>query len=361
MRGAVPRSLRGVFVGSGGDGLNEPSGTVTKAILGLVEAKRAAEGVVLGAGGPPIVAYIGTATYDRAGPKTRQTGQLADAGCRVEQVFLVEELFTSAQRPDAAEATGVASDAYLRDLLLTRADVVVVSGGNTLYATDTWKRRGVDALLRAAMERGAVLAGGSAGAIWIFEGGHSDSGDPTSFLRHELTPLPASSEGRRAFPPFTPTDAARKAWAYLRVPGLAFLPGLCCPHFDRVQSNGVLRAEDFEEMLRSRFSGERGVGIDHWAALVVAGEGRYSVLRIPDKTGSQLPPLLHPGSDDRARFSPGADGRPGVWLLDVDDGAARLTVPPDEGDLDDLVRECRGSLVEDNRIAALRAVNVGFL
>ena len=42
------------------------------------------------------------------------------------------------------------------------------------------------------------------------------------------------------------------------IEGLGFLPGLCCPHHDRVQSNGVLRAEDFEKLLR-RHPQERGI------------------------------------------------------------------------------------------------------
>jgi len=58
--------------------------------------------------------------------------------------------------------------------------------------------------------------------------------------------------------------AAAKAWDYIRVEGLGFLPGLVCPHHDKTQSNGVLRASDFDEMLM-RHSSELGIGIDHWA------------------------------------------------------------------------------------------------
>lgn len=46
-------------------------------------------------------------------------------------------------------------------------------------------------------------------------------------------------------------------WEYVRVPCLGLLPGLVCPHYDRVQSNGVLRATDFQGMLK-RHSGEHG-------------------------------------------------------------------------------------------------------
>ena len=44
-------------------------------------------------------------------------------------------------------------------------------------------------------------------------------------------------------------DDVPKDWDYIRVDGLGFIPGLCCPHHDRVQSNGVLRAHDFDEMI----------------------------------------------------------------------------------------------------------------
>lgn len=53
-----------------------------------------------------------------------------------------------------------------------KADIILVSGGNTLYAVDRWKMHGLDTLFRDAMERGAVLTGGSAGAICWFDGGH---------------------------------------------------------------------------------------------------------------------------------------------------------------------------------------------
>lgn len=44
-------------------------------------------------------------------------------------------------------------------------------------------------------------------------------------------------------------DEDPKEWDYIRVDGLGFIPGLCCPHHDRVQSNGILRATDFDDML----------------------------------------------------------------------------------------------------------------
>ena len=55
------------------------------------------------------------------------------------------------------------------------ADIIVVSGGNPLFAIRRWRRLGVDNLLRDAMENGTVLCGGScvgcaavSSAVWCF-------------------------------------------------------------------------------------------------------------------------------------------------------------------------------------------------
>lgn len=64
---------------------------------------------------------------------------------------------------------------------VSKADVILISGGNSLYAVDRWHKIGLAPLFKAAMERGAVLCGGSAGAICWFDGGHSDSWDPETF------------------------------------------------------------------------------------------------------------------------------------------------------------------------------------
>ena len=77
--------------------------------------------------------------------------------------------------------------------------------------------------VKRAMARGAVLCGGSAGAICWFNGGHSDSRDPAT-LRGQNPNLSAM---------------AKNNWDYIRVLCLVFVPGvLCCPHHDQIQSNG---------------------------------------------------------------------------------------------------------------------------
>ncbi len=58
--------------------------------------------------------------------------------------------------------------------LVEGATIILVSGGNTLFAMERWRLLGLDLLIKIAVLRGVVMAGGSAGAICWFDGGHSD-------------------------------------------------------------------------------------------------------------------------------------------------------------------------------------------
>ena len=86
-------------------------------------------------------------------------------------------------------------------------------------------------LLQQAMERGCVLTGGSAGAICWFDSGHSDSMDPDSY-RSKMVSAPDSG-GDESSALAQGEDA--KDWAYIKIPCLGLLPGLCCPHHDQVR------------------------------------------------------------------------------------------------------------------------------
>jgi hypothetical protein len=46
------------------------------------------------------------------------------------------------------------------------------------------------------------------------------------------------------------TEEQKAAWSYINVKGLGFLEGVCCPHHDSIQSNGIPRSDDFEAMMR---------------------------------------------------------------------------------------------------------------
>jgi dipeptidase E len=163
------------------------------------------------------------------------------------------------------------------------------------------------------------LDGGFGGCICWFDGGHSDSMDPDTYQTAMMEKFGSVVVGESstiqdessAAPTTTETDI--KSWKYIRVAGLGFLPGLLCPHHDRTQSNGVLRAHDFDQMLL-RHEGELGIGIDHWAALVVEGDS-YRVISLEGKPGS----VVMDGDDGNTTksVSPDASGVPGVWIKNV--------------------------------------------
>ena len=120
-----------------------------------------------------------------------------------------------------------------------------------------WRRLGVDALLREAYARGAVLCGVSAGAICWFDSGHSDS---MSF--------------------YNPED-----WDYIAVTGMGLLRGLACPHYNG-ETDGVPRRQSFHDMVRRK----RGIGIaiDNDCALAVVDDGYRVLSAAPDASAYTL-------------------------------------------------------------------------
>lgn len=293
-----PRTVRGLFMGSGG-GLAEPG--MAERVIDMTG--RQAVGLEL--------LYLGTATYDAHEPRERQVVRFAELGARV------RALDVATSDPSATEI----------EEALERADIVLVSGGNTLYAVDRWAAIGLDQSLRRAVEGGLVACGGSAGAICWFDGGHSDSMDPTSYLE----PLP---EG----------DPRASDWRYIRVDGIGVLPGLLCPHFDRTQSNGVLRADDFEAMLL-RHPGEIGLGLDNWAGLLVDGEA-YEIIA-PDGVE---------GSVRDGAFVRDASGTPGLWVKEVRDGRVLTRLAPAVGRVSDILRVA-GHIEPDPLVGDCRSEN----
>jgi dipeptidase E len=291
-------TVRGLFMGSGSS-LAEPG--MAERVIDLTG--RDAAGFEL--------LYLGTATYDAAAARVRQTAGFARLGCTIRALDV---------------ATRDASRAEI-EAAVERASAVLVSGGNTLYAVDRWIALGLDGLLRAAVAGGLVACGGSAGAICWFDGGHSDSMDPTSYL----DPLPAD-------------DPRSREWRYIRVDGLGLLPGLLCPHFEMTQSNGVPRASDFEAMLL-RHAGESGIGLDNWAGLLVEGD-RYEVVRSEGREGSVR----------AGRFVDDGSGVPGLWALDVIGGRVTSRPAPATGRLDEIMRPARARIA-DPLVEVCRAEN----
>lgn len=58
---------------------------------------------------------------------------------------------------------------------VAEADIIYVNGGNTRNLIALWRASGLDVLLREAWERGAILAGVSAGAICWFDDAQTTS------------------------------------------------------------------------------------------------------------------------------------------------------------------------------------------
>ncbi len=129
----------------------------------------------------PSVCYLGTAGGDH------ERGRLA---------------FFKAMRAHECRPTELTFfERVVEDLaaFVAEQDVFWVGGGSTANLLAVWRLHGLDALLRAAYGRGAVLCGVSAGMNCWFESSTTDSFGPT------LAPL---------------RD------------GLGILPGSCCPHYD---------------------------------------------------------------------------------------------------------------------------------
>jgi len=173
----------------------------------------------------PKVLFIPTASSD--GPSYTKSfikvyGE--KLGCPVEVLRLIVE------KPSHAEITAK----------IAWADLIYVGGGNTLMMMNKWRRLGVDQLLRKAHKRGAVLAGVSAGAICWYEWGVSDSRQFKNPKSHE----------------------------YIRVRGLGFLKGLCCPHYDAVPSKTNWRLKGLKKILKT-WKGE-WVGIETGEAVFIS-------------------------------------------------------------------------------------------
>ena len=132
--------------------------------------------------------------------------------------------------PDQLRLFGSPDDPLGR---IERADVILVNGGNTANMLAVWRVHGVDRAIRAAWERGAVLAGWSAGGNCWFESSVTDS------FRVELDPLHD---------------------------GLALLAGSFCPHYDAEEE----RRPVYERLVRERVL-PPGLACDDAASLHYVG------------------------------------------------------------------------------------------
>ena len=88
--------------------------------------------------------------------------------------------------------------------VLLNVDAIIVGGGNTLNMMAIWKAQGIDVVLKKALEKGIVMAGGSAGSLCWFDNGTTDSRpkeltvvEGLGFLPYSHSPHYSSEEFRR--------------------------------------------------------------------------------------------------------------------------------------------------------------------
>eukprot|EP00804_Cyclotella_cryptica_P022638 CCRYP_009498-RA/>CCRYP_009498-RA protein AED:0.03 eAED:0.03 QI:188/1/1/1/1/1/2/67/339 len=305
---SVDSRVKGFFAGSANIPMSHPY--FAQCVIELTER-------------PPhdiIVLYIGTATYDIQEYRDIQTSAFFSLGCTIKSLD-VDNTFV----PFADIEKAVAE-----------AHIVLVSGGNTLYAIDRWRSLGLDVVLKDAAHRGTVMTGGSAGLICWFDGGHSDSMDPTSYREHMLCHSANTNH----------QQGPNKDWDYIRVEGLGIFPGLVCPHYDQIQSNGVARMADFDEMM-TRHSYELGLGFDEFAALEINGQD-FRVLTVPGKRRSGAEPLT-----------------PGVWIKYADEsGVIETKLCPTSGKVRDLLQVLKDRAKHtriDERMEVCRVQNPSVL
>jgi dipeptidase E len=148
--------------------------------------------------------------------------------------------------------------------VLLEQDVIYVGGGNTKSMLAVWREWEIPALLRQAWESGTVLAGVSAGAICWFETGVTDS------------------SGSGLYP----------------LPGLGFLPGACCPHFDgEPERRPALRRLVDDGTIASALALDDGAAahfINGKLANVVSSRPRARAYRMERSGGDVVQTVLNP-------------------------------------------------------------------
>ena len=88
-----------------------------------------------------------------------------------------------------------------------------------------------------------------------------------------------------------------------------------------------------------RHPGEQGICIDHWAALVLNGDGTYKVLSLKGKAGSLM-------KGKKPKMSETQEGTPCIWIKNVKNGKVEQKLCPSTGKVSDLLKQAK-SFVDD--------------
>ena len=130
---------------------------------------------------------------------------------------------------------------------LLNMDAIIVGGGNTLNMMAIWKAQGIDTVLRKALEKGIILAGGSAGSLCWFDNGTTDS-----------RPIELSV-----------------------VEGLGFLPFSHSPHYDAEEYRRPL----FHENIKNGIF-KSGYAMDNNSGIIFKNGKPFKVVSIDEKYNS---------------------------------------------------------------------------
>ena len=134
-------------------------------------------------------------------------------------------------------------DVSFEEVLLSM-DAIVVGGGKTLNMIAIWKAQGIDTVLHKALEKGIVLAGGSAGSLCWFDNGTTDS-----------RPIELSV-----------------------VEGLGFLPYSHCPHYDSEEYRRPLYHKNIENGIF-----EAGYAMDNNAGIIFKNGEPFKVVSLDEE------------------------------------------------------------------------------
>jgi dipeptidase E len=307
-----PVSLRNIrlYLGGSGDDM-------------FSQEETAREVIALSKLSKPKVLYIGTCSYDAKTARQLQTNQFIKLGCQVNSLAI----------------TRTNPGVQAMEQALHNTDIILISGGNTLWGRDRWVKIGLDKLIKkAVIEGGKVWAGGSAGMILATSGGHSDSMDPSTYLN---PPGPLMS-------PFLFKKNLDTSWAYIRASGLGIVDMISCPHYDKIESNGTLRATSFENMMKMH-SGEYGLVIDNWAGIIIDGE-KYTLVHRQGKSGS-VDSNGHYTTDPKK-------GKPGSWTISInsENGNLQRSLVPRQGHVNNISKKAK-YIVQSQMLSPARKFN----
>ncbi|MDQ3193685.1 MAG: Type 1 glutamine amidotransferase-like domain-containing protein [Bacteroidota bacterium] len=156
------------------------------------------------------------------------------------------------------------------EAFIMEKDIIHVGGGNTKLIMDTWKKFGVDKIMRRAWDAGIILSGMSAGAICWFDDGITNP-----------------SKGKLT-----------------RLPCLGLLNGSFCPHYDdRAELKDAFRKLILEGTIEEGYGAEDGTAIHFVGTEPVRvitsrpGVTAYKVTKIRNKISEAPLPATYIGKN----------------------------------------------------------------